>query len=391
MHLVFASSLVPCGAPESGFEIANAAIVDGLERAGATVSHIGFQWPGSSLNAPERTRSLGELDVKTDNASTRQKLAWLARAMAGGLPFASAKLRVLGDAAFRAALDEIGPFDAVVINGVGLAGAFEKALTDQPYLYVAHNVEHQSAAEAARQASSPVERFMYRREARHLRALEERLVAGARHVWTLTQEDRATFGLEGSERASVLPLVTPLSATAIPAGQRVPAFDAGVIGTWTWTPNRIGLEWFLQEVMPHLPEQVTIAIAGALPAGFPQRDKRVTFLGRVVDAKQFIRQCRIVTLTARAGTGVQLKTIEAFEMGLPAVATPSSLRGIADVPANVRIADTGREFGKLLAEQIVGHRTGSVTDLDATAFRASQIAGMDAAIAQALSAFRASH
>jgi hypothetical protein len=32
-----------------------------------------------------------------------------------------------------------------------------------------------------------------------------------------------------------------------------------------------------------------------------------------------------------------------------------------------------------------------VTDLDATAFRASQIAGMDAAIAQALSAFRASH
>lgn len=391
MHLVFASSLVPCGAPESGFEIANAAIIDGLERAGARVSHIGFQWPGSSLDAPERTRSLGELDVKTDNASTRQKLAWLGKAMAGRLPFASAKLRLLGDAGFRAALDEIGTHDALVINGVGLAGAFEKVLTEKPYFYVAHNVEHRSAAEAARQANSPVERFMYRREARHLRALEDRLVAGAQHVWTLTQEDRVAFGLEASERASVLPLVTPLSAAAVPKGTRVPAFDAGMIGTWTWTPNRIGLEWFLQEVMPHLPEQVTIAIAGALPAGFPKRDKRVTFLGRVVDAKQFIRQCRIVTLTARAGTGVQLKTIEAFEMGLPAVATPSSLRGIADVPANVRTADTGRQFAELLTKQIVDHRTGAVTDVDAAAFRDTQIAGMDAAIGHGLNAFRADH
>jgi len=389
MHLVFASSLVPCGTPESGFEIANAAIIAGLERAGARVSHIGFQWPGSSLDAPERTKSLGELDVKTDSASAGQKLTWLGKAMAGGLPFTSAKLRVLGDAELRAALDGIAPYDAVVINGAGLAGAFEKVLTEKPFFYVAHNVEHQSAAEAARRANSPVEQFMYRREARHLRALEDRLVAGARHVWTLTQEDRAAFGLEASDRASVLPLVTPLSAAAVPKGARVPAFDAGMIGTWTWTPNRIGLEWFLQEVMPHLPEQVTIAIAGALPAGFPKRDKRVTFLGRVVDAKQFIRQCRIVTLTARAGTGVQLKTIEAFEAGLPAVATPSSLRGIADVPANVRTADTGRQFAELLTQQIVDHRVGAVGDLDAAAFRDTQIAGMDAAIGQALREFSA--
>ncbi|MBO6639264.1 MAG: glycosyltransferase [Roseitalea sp.] len=391
MHLVFASSLVPCGTLESGFEIANAAIVDGLERAGAKVSHIGFQWPGSTLAVPERTKSLGELDVKTDTASTGQKLAWLAKAVGNRLPFASAKLRVVSRSGLRAALDDIGPYDAIVLNGVTLAGAFEDILTRKPYVFVAHNVEHQSAAEAAQQANSPVERFMYRREARHLRVLEARLVAGARHVWTLTQEDRAAFGLEASDRASVLPLVMPLSATTMQTTERVPPFDAGMIGTWTWTPNRIGLEWFLQEVMPHLPEQVTIAVAGALPAGFPKRDKRVTFLGRVVDAKQFIRQCRIVTLTARAGTGVQLKTIEAFEMGLPAVATRSSLRGIANVPANVRTADTGRDFARLLMEHIVDHRVGSVTDLDATAFRNAQIAGMDAAIKPALAAFSTGH
>ncbi|MBN9550641.1 MAG: glycosyl transferase, partial [Alphaproteobacteria bacterium] len=48
MHLLFATSIVPDGALASGYEIANAAIIDALRRAGVRVTVIGFIWPGKA-------------------------------------------------------------------------------------------------------------------------------------------------------------------------------------------------------------------------------------------------------------------------------------------------------------------------------------------------------
>jgi Glycosyl transferases group 1 len=387
MHLVFVSSLVPSGPPESGYEIANHAIIDGLRRTGAKVTVLGFKWPDATLSDPDNTVCLGEVDVKTDTASSGQKLKWLGAAVAGGLTFSSAKLRVVAEAEIRRVLETLEPFDGFVLNGVPLAGAFETLFTSRPYLFVAHNVEHLSAVQNAGEAGGLVERLMFRREARYLRALEHRLCAGARFVLTLADEDRGPLGVDDGARSLSLPLVTPSAGSA--SGPRAPAFDTGMIGTWTWAPNRIGLEWFLQKVVPQLHPDVTVAIAGKTPKGFPNRDPRVTFLGRVIDAKDFMRQCRVIALTARAGTGVQLKTIETFELGLPAVATASSLRGIADIPANVRCVDDPGEFAKALQDMIVGQRTGTLEDLDGRAFRSAQLARMDGVLAAAVERFRA--
>jgi hypothetical protein len=115
--------------------------------------------------------------------------------------------------------------------------------------------------------------------------------------------------------------------------------DAALIGTWTWQPNRIGLDWFLSDVVPHLPQNFTIRIAGKVPAGVTSNHPGVTFVGRVPDAAEFVRTGAVVPLTSRAGTGVQLKTIETFELGLPSVATKRSLRGVDHVPANCTVTD----------------------------------------------------
>jgi hypothetical protein len=386
MHLVFVSSLVPSGPPESGYEIANHAIIDGLRRAGARVTVLGFKWPGAALSDPENMVCLGEVDVKTDTASAGQKLRWLVGAMRNGLTFSSAKLRIVSEGRIREALAGIGDIDGYVLNGVPLAGAFERLFTEKPYIFVAHNVEHVSAQQNAAEAVSPVEKFLYRREARMLQALEHRLCAGARFVLTLADDDREPLGVADDTRSRTVPLVTQASEPV--TGLRYTAFDVGMIGTWTWAPNRIGLEWFLQHVVPLLPQLTTVAIAGRKPKGFPARDPRVQFLGRVDDAKEFMRQCRVIALASRAGTGVQLKTIETFELGLPAVATPSSLRGIAQLPENVRVADAPREFADALKSLIVAQRTGEVPDVDGSNFRAGQLAGMDNALQVALRKLR---
>lgn len=380
MHLVFATSIVPDGAPATGYEIANAAIIDALRRAGIRVTVLGFTWPGKAPSDPGNTVVLGAVDVRTDSASALQKAAWLMQAVFEGVTFASVKLRAVSRDTIRAALKAVGPFDGYVVNGVSLAGAFEGLFDDKPSIFVAHNVEFRSAEENAAAAHSPIQRYMYRREARLLREVERRLCDKAKFVFTLADEDRAALGVDAPGKSAALPLVTPAS-THMSVANRMPAYDATLIGTWTWQPNRIGLEWFLREVVPHLPDDFRIAIAGSTPADIGSPHPGVDFPGRVADAIAFVQSGRVVPLISRAGSGVQLKTIETFELGLPAVATSRSLRGIGTVPPNCVVADDPVEFAAALERAAK-----TASDVDGARFRRDQLVALDHRLALGLRA-----
>jgi len=381
MHFLFATSIVPDGTLGSGYEIANAAIIDALRRAGVRVTVLGFAWPGRPPSDPQNTILLGEVDVRTEGAPLYRKLGWLLRAVRSELTFSSVKLRTVSAQDVRCAMEQAGPFDAYVLNSVQFAGAFEGVFDDRPIIFVAHNVEHRSAEENAAAAGSAFQRFLYRREAKLLEKLEARLCAGARYVFALAEEDRAALGVGSDARSVALPLVT--RGTPPPAlTERAPEYDAALIGTWTWQPNRIGLDWFLEEVTPYLPHDFSVRIAGHIPAGMSARHPGVKFVGRVPDAEEFIRGAAVIPLVSRAGTGVQLKTIETFELGLPAVATTSALRGINHRPENCTVADDPAAFAAALQLGVAG----ALHDMDGSAFYWHQRALLDERIGRGLAA-----
>lgn len=379
MHLVFATSIVPTGQLSTGYEIANAAIVDALRRAGVRVTMLGFIWPGAVPSDPDDTVVLGEVDVRTDNAGGVQKAAWLLKAMSSGLTFSSVKLRSVSPEAAATALDAVGPFDGFVINAVQFAGAFENLFAGKPSIVVAHNVEYRSAEENAAAARGLMQKVIYQREARLLAGIEMRLCASAGFVWTLADEDRTLLGVDRPGRSSALSLVTRLSPPPAPAPRAVDC-DAALIGTWTWQPNRIGLDWFLERVVPHLPPDFTVRIAGNMPSGIASRHPGISFAGFVPDAVDFVRRGRVVPLISRAGTGVQLKTIETFELGLPSVATTRSLRGIAARPSNCIVADDPEAF----AAALVQAAKAPPPDADGRIFHAAQRAALDREIGRGL-------
>ncbi|ESY82249.1 glycosyl transferase [Mesorhizobium sp. LNHC221B00] len=372
MHLLFATSIVPDGALASGYEIANAAIIAALRRAGARVTVIGFTWPGRAAADPENTVVLGSVDVRTENASAPQKLVWVGKAMLSGLTFASIKLRAVSDSDVLAAIERAGPFDGYVLNSVQFVGAFEKLFEGRPSIFVAHNVEHLSARENAAAATGIFQRLLFRREARLLEVVEERLCRQARFVFTLAEEDRAALGVGSDDRSAVLPLVTGAKARK---GPRHIDCDAALIGTWTWQPNRIGLDWFLDKVVPHLRPDFRIRIAGSMPSGVTSAHPGVEFVGRVPDAQAFVRAAAVIPLISTAGSGVQLKTIETFELGLPSVATSRSLRGIDHRPANCVVIDDPAGFARALEAAAA-----DIRDVDGSAFHREQIRALDAAI-----------
>lgn len=379
MNLLFVTSIVPDGGRGSGYEIANAAIVDGLRRIGANVTVLGYSWPGKQAEDPDNTIVLGEIDVRTASASALQKAAWLMRAVASGMTFASAKLTDVSPAAVRALVDRRGPFDVYVLNGAQMAGAYRDVFRDQPCIFVAHNVEHRSAAENAEAAHGGFQRLLYRREAALLATLEPELCANARYVFTLADEDRNALGVDADSRSVTLPLVTTARPPR-PAGKRGIECDAALIGTWSWQPNRTGLEWFLDEVTPHLPPGFRTEIAGHVPDDIKPKHPGVKLVGRVPDAAAFVRRAAVISLISRAGTGVQLKTIETFELGLPSVATSLSLRGIDAAPANCVRCDDPRAF----AAHLVRVASARPADLDGRTFHASQRAGLDRRLGQGL-------
>jgi hypothetical protein len=381
MHLLFATSIVPDGGLGSGYEIANAAIIAALRRAGVRVTVIGFTWPGRQALDPENTIVLGSVDVRNEHASIAQKLRWLAKAVLAGLTFSSVKLRLISPERLHRAVTGAGPFDGYVLNSVQFAGAFEGLFDDRPSIFVAHNVEHVSAIENARAAKGTFERFLFRREARLLKRLEARLCGKARFVFTLAEGDRAALGVASDAKSAALPLVTWPDAPPSPAARRRDC-DAALVGTWTWQPNRIGLDWFLGEVVPRLRRDFTIRIAGSKPAGVISSHPGVTFVGRVPDAQDFVCSAAVVPLVSRAGTGVQLKTIEAFELGLPTVATSSSLRGVGHIPANCVVADNPAAFAAALERAAAGE----IADADGAAFYRRQRAELDAQVWRGLEA-----
>ncbi len=178
----------------------------------------------------------------------------------------------------------------------------------------------------------------------------------------------------------MLPLLNA-QAAHIPAGE--PEHDVGLIGTWTWEPNLIGLRWFIEEIAPFLPRGFRMAVAGRTPAGL-SAPANVALLGRVPDAQAFVGSCRTIALVSRAGTGVQLKTLETLQAGLPAVATSLSMRGVAERPGNIRVEDDARRFAAALMQLVSDVRAGNTGRIDGAAFAERQMLASRNALAAGL-------
>lgn len=369
MKLVFLTSLVPVENPKSGYDIANRVVVDGLLSLGVKLKIIGYLTPGEKPAYPNDTVVLDDLEVTNSKVGKSQKMKWLLRALINQTPVSVAKMLQTSSQDINSALNACRPYNGLFLNSVQLPGAFIDQISKDKFVFLAHNVESESAYKNALNASNPLSAYLFKREARLLKHIEEQLCGHAKHVFTLADGDRAGLNIEA--KSSHLPLVTQIKQTQNAIATN-PKYDLGLIGTWSWAANRSGLDWFLEEVVPHI-SGLKIAIAGKvsnLPLGISEN---VEFLGRVEDAHEFINSCQIIPLISREGTGVQLKTIETFEMGLPTVATKSSLRGLDQLPSNCVVADGGKEFAKALVDMSDRIKSGEELKINGSNFHQQQL------------------
>jgi glycosyltransferase involved in cell wall biosynthesis len=74
----------------------------------------------------------------------------------------------------------------------------------------------------------------------------------------------------------------------------------------------------------------------------------LTIVGPVPDALEFLQAGRAVAVPSVSGAGIQVKTLDALASGRRVVATTTAMRGIAEPPPTVIVADEPAAFADAL-------------------------------------------
>jgi succinoglycan biosynthesis protein ExoO len=132
-------------------------------------------------------------------------------------------------------------------------------------------------------------------------------------------------------------------------------------------PNIEGIDWFLEQVWPHLLQrfpQARLQIAGSCCVGVAHAARNVTLLGRVADLAPLYRDAAVVVSPLRLGSGLKIKLVEALGLGKAVIATETTLQGVKQLLEGALLqADTPTEmlgaFARLLYDRSERARLGS--------------------------------
>lgn len=131
------------------------------------------------------------------------------------------------------------------------------------------------------------------------------------------------------------------------------------LADWTYAPNRESLSWFVDQVLPHLPDEVAARIRLFGP-GDPLRhaslppDGRWTLMasaGFVEDLFHVYRDAAVVIAPVVRGAGINNKVLEPLAAGRAVVTTEVGGRGLSDAMlARVRRTADPQTFATLVTQ-----------------------------------------
>lgn len=129
------------------------------------------------------------------------------------------------------------------------------------------------------------------------------------------------------------------------------------LGSFRHLPNRIGLEWFVRQVLPLVLErcpQARLIVAGAEAPPqhlYEDRSCAVELLGFVEDVREPLARYAVFVCPVLSGSGVRVKLLEAFASGIPPVSTRIGAEGLARQSGDVcLLADEPLDFARKILQ-----------------------------------------
>lgn len=202
---------------------------------------------------------------------------------------------------------------------------------------------------AARESWS--RRWLFALEAQRLAALEAGVIARAAACTISAPADAQRLDAAGAAGIALVPNGVDLAAfpwAAAPAGTPTLLF----FGNLGYFPNVDAACWLLEELLPALRARrpdTRLQLVGARPpprlAALARRTAGAQLVGEVPDLLPWLHGATVVVAPLRAGSGQQIKLIEAMAAGTPVVSTAPSAQAMSAVDGqHLLLAESTGEF-----------------------------------------------
>jgi len=274
-------------------------------------------------------------------------------------PFAQS--RTLADERRTGIVAEARRFVPDLVFSVGLYGAslgFHIAESlGVPHVYRSQAIEHDYYAQlfalARQRTPGSVVGKAWRRvcdvwRRRAIARIEESVLGSSEVVLEISAEDAEIRRSRCGQRIEHLPPCAPEAEDPVTGDRWI---DVLYLGNLFMENNRIGLTWFLDEVLPYLRlvrPQMRVVVAGkSLDERFEHliAQAGVFFLPNVADAHKLLRNAKIAVNPIFTGNGTNLKTIDALWCGCGLVTTAVGVQGYDfEGGLNLRVAHSPVEF-----------------------------------------------
>jgi hypothetical protein len=157
-------------------------------------------------------------------------------------------------------------FDMIVINGTDLLWLLPHLPPAMKRLVIAHNIEHQLfAAQIDLSLHEGLAKRLLLRDLAKLRRFEVEGLSRAGNVIFLSSLDAeyARANCPGVRSIVVPPLFGNPPLQRPPGLRAAGTLHIGMLANFGWWPNREGLKWFVEKVVPHISPAVQLHVFGA--------------------------------------------------------------------------------------------------------------------------------
>jgi glycosyltransferase involved in cell wall biosynthesis len=190
---------------------------------------------------------------------------------------------------------------------------------------------------------------------------ERRLLASAAESWMVSETDLlAARELCPPAHLRYVPNVVDVAAI-VPVSHTVSEQRAVFVANFAYEPNRNGLRFLLDDVLPlvwrELPDARLALVGGGLdrPAS---EDARIETLGFAPDLAHIYAQASCALAPLLQGGGTPLKLIEALAYGVPVIATQCAVAGLEVRDGeHCLVADGAAEFASALVAVLRDERS----------------------------------
>ena len=248
------------------------------------------------------------------------------------------------------------PFDVVHVDSLALV-RYLRACGDVPIVCVHHDIESDLLQRRANICGSRWLALYLRHQAKLMLKVEREWCGRVAMNVTVSDHDRVRLKAVVPE-ASVAVVANGVDTDEFRPDATGGGGGVAFIGGTSWAPNLDALNYFCEQILPHLPP----ATRKSHPVrwiGNATREQQQRYADRYgVDLTGYMRDvrpamgaadCHIVPL--RAGGGTRLKILNSWAMGKPVVSTSIGCEGLAAVDGeNILIRDDPKQFARAVVD-----------------------------------------